>query len=144
ANAPIIGVGHSHGGDYWNWFNACHPERVAVVFCKSCGGVQYSGAALRTPVLQEIGMNDLNETGSGKPRAGMFVNRAKGATMALVLGPGEMHQDFGAAPRQMVLELLEALVKLRIPADADGAKGPVALHVIDESAGWLGDNYSKA
>src|SRR5215213_1611958 len=23
ANVPLVAVGHSHGGDYWNWFNAC-------------------------------------------------------------------------------------------------------------------------
>ena len=49
-NAPIVGHGHSHGGDYWNYFNACYPERTAVIFCKSSGGVQYEGAALRTPM----------------------------------------------------------------------------------------------
>jgi hypothetical protein len=136
ATAPIIGVGHSHGGDYWNWFNACKPERVAMIFCKSCGGVEYGGAALKTPILQEIGMNDLNETGSGKPRAGMFVNRSKGATMALVLGPGEQHMDFGAGARAMVLELLEALARPRL---AEGG-----LREVDESTGWLGDNYTKA
>ena len=96
ANAPLITIGHSHGGDYWNWYNACHPERIADVFVHASGGVNYSAAALKIPVLYELGTGDLIENGSKKPRAGMFVNRNKGAPMSLVIGAGEGHDSFSA------------------------------------------------
>ncbi len=145
ANAPIIGVGHSHGGDYWNWFTACHPERMALVFVHASGGVNYSAAALEVPVFYELGTGDLIENGSKKPRAGMFVNRAKGAPMALVLGQGEGHNNVTPASLDMIITLIEATWKLRVPADADPAKGPVLLNKIDEKTGgyWVGDHYTK-
>jgi uncharacterized membrane protein YgcG len=145
ANTPIIGVGHSHGGDYWNWFNACHPERMAMVFVHASGGVNYNAASLKVPVLYELGTGDLIENGSKKPRAGMFVNRAKGAPMALVIGQGEGHDQVTAASLGMVIDIIEATVKLRIPADADPSKGPVKLNAIDEMSGkyWLGNLYTK-
>jgi hypothetical protein len=145
AHAPIIGGGHSHGGDYWNYFNACYPERMAAVFCKSAGGVQYSRAALRTPMVWEIGTNDLLNNSQGAFRGGMFAHRTKGSPLSLVLGPGEGHNNIGAGAKQMVIELLEAIFKLRVPANADPAQGPVLLNDIDETSGayWLGDNYNK-
>src|SRR4051794_3448566 len=79
SHAPIVGLGHSHGGDYWNWYNACHPERMAAVFVHASGGVNYSAASLKVPVFYTLGTDDLIERGSGKPRAGMFANRGKGA-----------------------------------------------------------------
>jgi MYXO-CTERM domain-containing protein len=144
ANVPIIGGGHSHGGDYWNYFNACYPERMALVFCKSSGGVQYSKGALRTPMVWEIGTNDLSNS-RGDFRGGMFAHRSKGSPLSLVLGQGEGHGNFGAGPKQMVIELIEAIFKLRVPAGADPAAGPVTLLDIDEASGkyWLGDNYSR-
>ena len=145
ANVPLVGIGHSHGGDYWNWFTACHPERMAVVFVHASGGVNYNAAALKTPVLYELGTRDLIENGSKKPRAGMFANRGKGAPMGLVIGEGEGHNDVSAASLAMIIDLIEALFKLRVPADADGAKGPVILNEIDEASGtfWVGDLYTK-
>jgi hypothetical protein len=144
ANAPIIGCGHSHGGDYWNYFNACFPERMALIFDKSSGGVQYTGAALKTPMIWEVGTNDLQNS-MGHFRADMFAHRTKGTAMSLVLGPGETHGSFTAAPRAMVIALIEAIFNLRVPREADPASGPVTLNVIDESTGhyWLGDNYTK-
>jgi hypothetical protein len=144
ANAPIVGCGHSHGGDYWNYFNACYPERVALVFDKSSGGVQYGGAALKTPMIWEIGTNDLLNS-KGRFRGEMLAHRGLGSPMTLVLGPGETHTDFTDGPRQMVIALIEAIFRLRVPADADPVKGPVALNEIRESSGayWLGDNYTK-
>jgi hypothetical protein len=146
ANAPIMAAGHSHGGDYWNYFNACFPERFAVVFDKSGGGVQYSGAALKTPMVWEIGTNDLRNSHAGVFRGEMFAHRSKGSPMALVLGPGEDHTTFNAPSRQMVVDLLEAIWKLRVPEGADPTTGPVTLQVIDESSGqyWLGDNYDRS
>jgi hypothetical protein len=146
ANAPIVGNGHSHGGDYWNYFNACYPERMALIFCKSSGGVQYTGAALKTPMVWEVGMADLHDhVGAGHFRAQMLAHRNKGSQLSLVLGPGETHGQLGAGPRQMVIDLMEALFKLRVPADADGTKGPIVLNEIHEANGtyWLGDNYTK-
>jgi MYXO-CTERM domain-containing protein len=145
ANVPLVTIGHSHGGDYWNWYNACHPEKVAMVFVHASGGVNYSAASLRTPVLYELGTGDLIENGSKKPRAGMFVNRGKGAPMALVIGQGEGHNNVSAASLAMVIELIEATVKLRIPAEADPAAGPVKLRDIREDSGayWLGNLYTK-
>ena len=125
-------------------FNACYPERMALVFCKSSGGVQYSKGALRTPMVWEIGTNDLSNS-RGDFRGGMFAHRSKGSPLSLVLGQGEGHGNFGAGPKQMVIELIEAIFKLRVPAGADPAAGPVTLLDIDEASGkyWLGDNYSR-
>ena len=145
AHAPLVGIGHSHGGDYWNYFNACHPERMAMVFVHASGGVNYNAAALKTPILYELGTGDLIENGSGKPRAGMFANRSKGAPMSLVIGQGEGHNNVSAVSLQMVITLIEAIFKLRVPADADPAAGPVRLLDIDEPNGghWVGDLYTK-
>jgi MYXO-CTERM domain-containing protein len=144
ANAPIVGCGHSHGGDYWNYFNACFPERMALVFDKSAGGVQYSAAALKTPMVWEIGTNDLKNS-MGHFRGDMFAHRSKGTPLSLVLGPGETHGSLTPGPRAMVIELIEAIFNLRVSKEADPSAGPVTLNVIDESSGayWLGDNYSK-
>jgi MYXO-CTERM domain-containing protein len=145
ANAPIVGSGHSHGGDYWNYFNACIPERFALIFDKSSGGVQYSGAALKTPMVWEIGTNDLFDHVGPNFRGQMLAHRPKGQAIALVLGPGETHGGFTAGSATMVTALIEAIFKLRVPADADPSKGPVKLNEIDESSGqyWLGNNYTK-
>lgn len=144
ANAPIVGCGHSHGGDYWNYFNACFPERMALIFDKSSGGVQYTGAALKTPMIWEIGTNDLKNS-MGHFRGDMFAHRTKGTALSLVLGPGETHGSLTPAPRAMVITLIEAIFNLRVSKEADPAAGPVTLNVIDESTGqyWLGDNYTK-
>jgi len=144
ANAPIVGCGHSHGGDYWNYFNACFPERMALIFDKSSGGVQYTGAALKTPMIWEIGTNDLKNS-MGHFRGDMFAHRTKGTALSLVLGPGESHGSFTPAPRAMVIALIEGIFNLRVSKEADPSAGPVVLNVIDESTGqyWLGDNYTK-
>jgi MYXO-CTERM domain-containing protein len=143
ANVPLVGIGHSHGGDYWNWYNACHPEKMAVVFVHASGGVNYSAGSLRVPVIYELGTGDLIENGSKKPRAGMFVNRAKGAPMALVIGQGEGHNNVTPASLAMVIDIIEVFFKLRVPSDADAARGPVALLPIDETKAWLGNLYTK-
>jgi hypothetical protein len=144
ANAPLVGSGHSHGGDYWNYFNACYPERMALVFCKASGGVQYLKGALRTPMIWETGTGDLRDS-RGFFRGAMMAHRGKGTAMSLVIGPGEGHGGFTAGSRQLVIDLMEGIFRLRVPADADAAAGPVVLRDIDESSGayWLGDNYSK-
>jgi uncharacterized membrane protein YgcG len=142
-HAPLITVGHSHGGDYWNWFTACHPDRIAVVFVHASGGVNYSKGALEVPVIYELGTGDLIENGSKKPRAGMFNNRARGAPMSLVIGQGEGHDQVGAGSLQMIIDIVEGFFKLRVPADADISKGPIRLTKINESSLWIGDLYSK-
>jgi hypothetical protein len=144
AHVPLIGLGHSHGGDYWNWFNACHPDRMAMVFVHASGGVNYSAAALKVPVFYTLGTGDLVERGSGKPRAGMFVNRGKGAPMTLVIGQGGHDSQFSAEEYQIVTALIEAIVKMRIPADADASKGPVKLFdIVEGESTWVGDLYTK-
>jgi hypothetical protein len=143
----MVLLGHADGGDYWNWFNSCHPERVAMVFVHASGGVNYSGADLEVPVMYELGTNDLIEQGSKMPRAGMFANRiARGATMSLVLAQGQSHeQPLSPESTKLVVTLIESIFRLRVPADADPALGPVQMNRIDEASGkyWLGDLYSK-
>jgi hypothetical protein len=145
ANAPLVTFGHSHGGDYWNWFNACHPDRTAVNFVHASGGVNYNAAALKVPVLYELGTGDLIENGSKMPRAGMFVNRAKGAPMFLVLGEGGHDTQPNAQTFSLIYDMIEATWRLRVPASADPTKGPVALNDINEMTGgyWVGDFYTK-
>jgi hypothetical protein len=144
AHIPLIGLGHSHGGDYWNWFNACHPERMVMVFVHASGGVNYSAASLKVPVFYTLGTGDLIENGSKKTRAGMFVNRAKGAPMSMVIGEGGHDSQFGAEEYAMVTALIEGIFKMRVPADADSAKGDVLLNDIVEGENtWVGDLYTK-
>ena len=100
SHAPVVGLGHSHGGDYWNWYNACHPERMAAVFVHASGGVNYSGASLKVPVFYTLGTGDLIENGSKKPRAGMWANRAKGAPMTMVIAMGGHDTQFTAEEYQ--------------------------------------------
>jgi MYXO-CTERM domain-containing protein len=116
-----------------------------MVFVHASGGVNYSAASLKVPVLYELGTGDLIENGSKKPRAGMFANRGKGAPMSLVIGQGEGHDQVTALSLGMVVDLIEAIVKLRVPADADPSKGPVRLNEINEASGnyWLGNLYTK-
>jgi hypothetical protein len=144
SNAPIVGSGHSHGGDYWNYFNACYPERMALIFCKASGGVQYAKGSLRTPMIWEIGTNDLKDS-RGVFRGAMMAHREAGTAMALVLGPGETHGGFTDGSRGMVIDLMEAIFNLRVPAEVDTTAGPVTLFDIDEKSGkyWLGDNATK-
>jgi MYXO-CTERM domain-containing protein len=143
-NGPIAGSGHSHGGDYWNYFNACYPERMAFVFCKSSGGLQYSKGSLRTPMIWEIGTNDLKDS-RGVFRGAMLAHREAGTVMSLVLGPGETHGGFTDGSRTMVIELMKAYFNLRVPAEVDASEAPVQLYDIDEKSGkyLLGDNYTK-
>jgi hypothetical protein len=145
ANAPLITFGHSHGGDYWNWYNACHPDRTAVNFVHASGGVNYNAAALKVPVFYELGTGDLIEHGSGMPRAGMFVNRAKGAPMFLIIGAGGHDTQPNAEIFSVIYDTIEATWRLRVPADADPSKGPVALNDINEMTGgyWVGDFYTR-
>jgi MYXO-CTERM domain-containing protein len=145
ANAPLVTFGHSHGGDYWNWYNACHPDRTAVNFVHASGGVNYNAGALKVPVLYELGSGDLIENGSKMPRAGMFVNRAKGAPMFLVIGEGGHDTQPNAQTFSLIYDMLEATWRLRVPAAADPSKGPVALNDINEMTGgyWVGDFYTK-
>jgi hypothetical protein len=144
AHAPLIGLGHSHGGDYWNWYNACHPEKMAMVFVHASGGVNYSAASLKVPVFYTLNMNDLVENGSGKPRAGMFVNRAKGAPMTLLLAEGGHDTQFTATGYQMVTAIIEGIFRMRVPADADAAKGPVLLaDIVEGETTWVSDLYAK-
>jgi MYXO-CTERM domain-containing protein len=144
ANAPIVGSGHSHGGDYWNYFNACYPERMALIFCKASGGVQYAKGSLRTPMIWEIGTNDLKDS-RGVFRGAMMAHREAGTAMSLVLGPGETHGGFTDGSRTMVIDLMEAYFNLRVPAEVDTSEAPVQLVDIDEKSGkfLLGDNYTK-
>jgi hypothetical protein len=145
ANAPLITSGHSHGGDYWNWFNACHPDRTAANFVHASGGVNYNAAALKVPVLYELGTGDLIENGSKMPRAGMFVNRAKGAPMFLIIGTGGHDTQPSAEIFSVIYDTLEAIWRLRVPPGADPSKGPVALNDINEMTGgyWVGDFYTE-
>ena len=145
ANAPLVTFGHSHGGDYWNWYNACHPDRTAVNFVHASGGVNYNAGALKVPVFYELGTGDLIEHGSGMPRAGMFVNRAKGAPMFLIIGAGGHDTQPSPEIFSVIYDTIEATWRLRVPADADPSKGPVALNDIDEMTGgyWVGDFYTK-
>jgi hypothetical protein len=145
ANAPLITFGHSHGGDYWNWYNACHPDRTAVNFVHASGGVNYNAGALKVPVFYELGTGDLIENGSKMPRAGMFVNRAKGAPMFLIIGAGGHDTQPSAEIFSVIYDMIEATWRLRVPAGADPSKGPVALNDINEMTGgyWVGDFYTK-
>jgi hypothetical protein len=144
ANVPLVGCGHSHGGDFWNYFNACYPHRMALVFDKSSGGVQYGGLALATPMIWEVGSGDVRNS-KGNFRAEMFSHRALGSPLTLVIGPGEDHNTLGAGAQKMVIDLIEAIFRLRVPADADATSGVPALRRLDEAGGgyWLGDNYSR-
>jgi MYXO-CTERM domain-containing protein len=117
---------------------------MALVFVHASGGVNYSAAALKTPVFYTLGTGDLVERGSGKPRAGMFVNRGKGAPMTLVIGVGGHDSQFSAEEYQIVTLLIEAIFKMRVPADADGAAGPIRLlDIVEGDSTWVGDLYSK-
>src|SRR5205814_991578 len=64
--------------------------------------------------------------------------RGRGAPLTLVVGPGEVHGTFEPGPRKLVIDLIEAIFRLRVTAAP-------ALAPIDEQAGryWLGDNYTQ-
>jgi MYXO-CTERM domain-containing protein len=64
--------------------------------------------------------------------------------MTMVIAVGGHDTQFTAEEYTLVTEILEAIFKLRVPAEADGAKGPVPLYDIVEGPNtWLGDLYDK-
>ena len=74
----------------------------------------------------------------------MFANRSKGAVMSLVLYPGGHDTQFPDETYQIVTAIIEAIFKMRVPADADATKGPVPLYdIVEGESTWVGDLYSK-
>src|SRR6185295_15192591 len=70
--------------------------------------------------------------------------RAKGAPMSLVIGEGGHDSQFSAAEYQIVTDILEAIFKMRVPAEADATKGPVQLYdIVEGPSTWVGDLYDK-
>ena len=101
---------------------------------------------LKVPVLYELGTGDLIENGSKKPRAGMFVNRGKGAPMALVIGQGEGHNNVTADSLDMVIDIIEAICQAARPRRRrPQPRARCKLNDIDEMSGsyWLGNLYTK-
>ena len=65
--------------------------------------------------------------------------RARGARWSMIAAE-KGHED-GAA-FDIYLKLVEQAIATRYPADADPAKGPVALKSVAEESGWLADTSS--
>jgi acetyl esterase/lipase len=63
--------------------------------------------------------------------------RKEDAVWTLAIEPGGTHAPEGAT--NIVVAWLDAVIKMRLPADGDYAKGPVKLNEIDVTKGWLGD-----
>ncbi|MDP2989013.1 MAG: hypothetical protein Q8O57_00405, partial [Kiritimatiellota bacterium] len=64
------------------------------------------------------------------------------ALMQLVVEPGVGHGHNASKSWTIVLAFIKTLFALRVPQDADLAKGPVKLKAIKEADGWLGQNWN--
>jgi hypothetical protein len=69
----------------------------------------------RSPASFELGTGDLIENGSKMPRAGMFLNRAKGAPMFLIIGAGGHDTQPNAEIFAVIYDTIEATWRLRVP-----------------------------
>jgi hypothetical protein len=143
-NLPWVPWGLSGGGYAADEMRECSPERLL-------GCIPYHGesgfwahgpfaeptdAALAVPMLLFVGGGDM---GCGKESMLMrfLKERAHGGLAAHVREPGVGHVANGPVPFQGAW--IEALMRLRLPADWDPRAGPPEMRTIAEAHGWLGN-----
>lgn len=132
-NVPFVMVGMSAGAGMCVKFADQLPDRTVAVapVCLEVG--PSSEAARRVPMLTVFGEKDGRQFDILTEK--LPAERKSGARWAVAVQWGRGH-EFGAA-NNLAMPLFDAAIRLRYPADADPAKGPVKLRDIPEEAGWL-------
>jgi hypothetical protein len=129
--APLIISGGSRFSAFGPQYAARHPARVIAYDVVNGGN---SVVAPGVPGMMFLGSED----GSAAQVGGSFArDRAQGALLAVALIWGAGH----VCDRCVDLEwaFFDAMVRARLPADADPRGGPVALIPLAEESGWLGN-----
>lgn len=156
-HAPFVLWGHSMGGRVAQDFVRFKPSRVLAFHIALRANpstenfMVEEAAAQQVPGLYLMGQDDgkVQDIREHFTRA-----RQKGSPRAWVWLPGQAHWPKGMhfdkdetteadwkawAAHDVVIPWTEAIIRLRMPKDADPAKGPVALLTLETSHGWLGD-----
>lgn len=154
-HAPFILWGHSMGGRVAQDFVRFKPSRVLAFQVALRANptpkelMEEEAAAMDVPGLYLMGEND------GKPtdiREHFRRARQHGSPRAWVWLPGQSHWPKGMyfekdetsvadwrawAAHEVVIPWTEAMIKLRIPKNADPRKGTIKLLPVDLKKGWL-------
>ena len=143
-HAPRVGTGHSAGGMVTNVLIR-DPARTLTT-CVDCSWV-YDPAKLdadgkKVPLLFTMGA--IPDGFKMLPAIDQFYVPARkdGLPWGLGLQHGCAH-DWGNAAALQV-PWIQAVVRLRLPADADPTQGPVKLKPVVLEDGWLGDRESAS
>lgn len=134
AHLPLCFIGMSAGGGMSVQFAEQLPDRTvaAAPVCLEVGPTTAAGR--RIPMLTIFGEKDgkqMEQLLAKLPEA-----RTAGALWAIAPQWGRKH-EFGQA-NNLVLPFFDSCIALRLPKDADPAKGPVELTELKEKDGWVG------
>lgn len=154
ANAPLLLWAHSNAAQYLLGCLRTMPDRVAA-YClfKSAFGRNNDFGTMSKPALEALGQSIWDENDYIKPgpydqkreRQEMLDNvaaaRKQGALVHVTLVRGVHHVIDGQ--ERLMLKFFETAMELRLPANADPAKGPVRLIGGLEKNGWAQDASSK-
>ena len=149
-HVPYATTGLSAGGGFASTLVTKCPEKTiaAVIVCARLNltvfelkkydaknPVPVPAAVIRTPVLNITG-----ETENAAPviEPPMETHRPAGALYGWAESPGFGHEYNGQ--EVLAMPYLEAVLKLRYPAEGDVRKGPLKLKDLDPGAGWVADD----
>jgi hypothetical protein len=154
ANAPLLLWAHSNAAAYLLRCLQTIPDRV-VAYClfKSAFGHNNDFGAMSKAAIEAFGQSIWDENDRigrgydpGREKQVMLDHitaaRKQGALIHVTLVRGTHHVIDGQ--ENLMLAFFETALVLRVPPDADPAKGPVKLMGGREKAGWVQDPLSKA
>lgn len=133
-NVPFVFVGMSAGAGMAVQFAEQLPDRTVAVaaVCLEVGPTTEAGRGI--PLLTIFGEKDgkqMEQLLAKLPEA-----RKAGALWGIAPQWGRKH-EWGQA-NNLVMPFADTCVSLRLPKDADPAKGPVKLTALKEGDGWVG------
>lgn len=131
---PLCFTGMSRGGGMSMQLAERMPQRTiaSVPVCLEVG--PNSEASRQVPVLTVFGEKDGSQM--DKLLRKLPVERKLDARWSIAVQWGRKH-EFGQA-NNLVLPFFDSCIALRLPKDADPAKGPVELTELKEKDGWVG------
>ena len=139
-NVPYATTGFSAGGGFASRLLVEAPDRV--IACVPCGarlnftGVDPTSAMLHTPACIISGELEKNFPSAVEPVLATY--RPRGAQYAWMTIQNASHARMGQ--EKLAMPLLDTVLRMRYPADADVRTGPVTLKPIDTESGWVADN----
>lgn len=134
-SAPMIIWAVSGGAPQASGFTARNPERVAGLFLKVPLRVTALTSEIQRRVPTYMALAELDAFVDNAANTASFeANRRAGALWALAMEPGVIHHLLSPVQRQVTINWMRTILKLRVPAT------PFApLRKIGEKSGWLGD-----